>query len=251
MQAPVFRSRSATELLDAAFQVLRARYDLIVAASLLISLPSFILQLVIPPGAERVTDAVHGLLLSYAGAAAVVIVSDAYLGQTRSLGQVLRAVFSRFGTLWGTAFIKNVMISIGLLLLVVPGVIAFIATFAMVPAVMLEGLSTSDAFSRSRTLAKGNQARIFWTLVLAFVLVIFASMGLVVAVGLLALPMGGLSDPALDLLMQVIFSAVYPFVAMVSVLLYYDARIRNEGFDIEMLMEDARGLGPAEAVPAT
>jgi hypothetical protein len=247
MQAPAFRARSVPELLDAAFQVLRARYPQLLAATLVISFPSFVLDLFMPAEAQRVTDAVHGVLLSYAAAAAVVIVSDAYLGQERSLGEVLRAVFSRWGSIWGTGLMKNILIGFGLILLVVPGVIAFIVTFAMVPVVMLEGASTSEAFARSRVLAKGNQARIFWALILAFTIMSLAFMGTLFVVGLLAMLAGGMNDAGFDVVEQVVFAAAYPFTATVSVLLYYDARIRNEAFDVEMLMEDARGLEPAEA----
>jgi len=81
---------------------------------------------------------------------------------------VLRAVFSRFGSVWGAALMKNLLVGFGLLLLVVPGVIAFIVTFAMVPAVLIEGASTSEAFDRSRALARGQWGRILATQVLGF-----------------------------------------------------------------------------------
>jgi hypothetical protein len=247
MQAPAFRARSVPELLDAAFQVLRARYAQLFAAALVICLPAFVLTLFVPVGAELATDLVHSLLLHYAGAATVVIVSDAYLGRERGLRDVFRAVFSRFGSIWGAGFMKNVLIAFGLLLLVVPGVYAFIVTFAMIPAVMLEGASTSESFDRSRALARGNHARIFWTLIVAFAVMYFAFLGTSVALLVVEELTGGLFESAFTLLSQVALTAAYPFVATVSVLLYYDARIRNEAFDIEMLMEDARGLGPAEA----
>jgi hypothetical protein len=133
MQAPAFRARSVPELLDAAFQVLRARYPQLLTAALVISLPAFVLDLVVPAEGDAVVTLLHNFLLVYAGAAAVVIVSDAYLGQERSLGQVLRAVFSRFGSIWGVGLMKNLLIGFDLLLLVVPGVIGFIVTFAMIP----------------------------------------------------------------------------------------------------------------------
>lgn len=251
MQAPAFRVRSVPELLDAAFQVLRARYMQLWGATLIICFPAFVLDLFIPAEAGRLSDVAHSFLLSYAAAATVVIVSDAYLGQERSLGQVLRAVFSRFGSIWGTALMKNLLIGLGVLLLVVPGVIAFIVTFAMVPAVMLEGASTSQAFDRSRALARGNQPRIFFALVLAFTLMSIAFMGTLFALGFLEGAVGWeTSETGWTVLTQFVFSAAYPFTAIVSVLLYYDARIRNEAFDIEMLMEAAPAIEAEEAAPS-
>jgi len=247
MQAPAFRARSVPELLDAAFQVMRARYPRLLLAALVICMPAFVLDLFVPAEAGKLTDAVHSLLLAYASAAAVVIVSDAYLGQERGLGDVLRAVFSRFGSIWGAGLMKNILVGFGLLLLVVPGVIAFIVTFAMVPVVMLEGASTSQSFDRSRALARGNKGRIFFTLALAFTLMLLAYLGTLLAVGFLAGLAGGISEFGITVLSQVALTAAYPFIATVSVLLYYDARIRNEAFDIEMLMEEAQGMGPAGA----
>lgn len=247
MQAPAFRARSVPELLDAAFQVMRACYPRLLVAALVICMPAFVLDLFVPAEAAKLTDAVHSLLLAYASAAAVVIVSDAYLGQERGLMDVLRAVLSRFGSIWGAGLMKNIMVGFGLLLLVVPGVIAFIVTFAMVPVVMLEGASTSQSLDRSRALARGNKTRIFFTLVLAFTLMLLAYLGTLFTVAFAAGLAGGISELAITVLAQVALTAAYPFVSIVSVLLYYDARIRNEAFDIEMLMEDAQGMGPAEA----
>lgn len=249
MQVPIFRARSVPELLDAAFQVLRARYPQLLTAALVISLPAFVLALVLPPEAEMVGTLAHSFLLAYVGAAAVVIVSDAYLGQERSLVEVLRAVFSRFGSIWGAGFMKNVLIGFGLLLLVVPGVIAFIVTFAMIPVVLLEGASTSQSFDRSRALARGQWRRILAAQVLGFMLMYLAYFGSLLSIGFLLGLTGGIGDTAIDLLAQVFLTAMYPLPATVSVLLYYDIRIRNEGFDIEMLMEAAQGLQPNEPAP--
>src|SRR5690348_13079682 len=65
MQAPTFRARSVPELLDAAFQVLRARYLQLVTAALVISFPAFVLGLVLPPDAARLGAIVHNFLLMY------------------------------------------------------------------------------------------------------------------------------------------------------------------------------------------
>jgi hypothetical protein len=249
MLVPTFRARSVPELLDAAFQVLRARYAQIVTAALVISLPAVVLGLVLPPDAAALGTIVHNFSLVYAGAAAVVIVSDAYLGRERSLGAVLRAVFSRFGSIWRVAFMKNVMIGLGLLLLVVPGVIAFIMSFAMVPAVMIEGASTGDSFDRSRALARGHWGRILGAQLLGFVLMYLAYFGALFGIGLLFGMVGGLSEAAAELLSQALLTALYPLPATVTVLLYYDVRIRKEAFDLQMLIDAVPAIETAAAPP--
>jgi hypothetical protein len=249
MQAPAFRARSVPELLDAAFQVLRARYPQLLTAGLAISLPAFVLDLVLPPEASAVATLLHNFLLSYAVAAAVVMVSDAYLARERSLGEVLRAVFSRFGSIWGAGLMKSLLIGFGLIMLVVPGVIAFIVTFAMIPAVLLEGASASQSFERSQALAKGQWGRVLATQLLGYMLMYMAYFGALMLIGMGTALMGGINETAAQLLGQVLLTALYPLPATVTVLLYYDLRIRNEAFDIQMLMDAAQGLEPA-GVPA-
>jgi hypothetical protein len=249
MQAPTFRARSIPELLDAAFQVLRARYLQLVTAALVISLPALVLGLVLPPDAAGLGAIVHNFLLMYAGGAAVVIVSDAYLGRERSLGAVLRAVFSRFGSIWGVGIMKNLMIGIGLVMLVVPGVIAFIMSFAMVPAVLIEGASASESFDRSRDLARGQWGRVLAAELLGFVLMYLAYFGLLMAIGVLFGLLGGISEAAAELLGQVFLTALYPLPATVTVLLYYDIRIRKEAFDIQMLVDAVPAAEPVPAAP--
>lgn len=249
MQAPIFRARAVPELLDAAFQVLRARYVQLAAATLVITFPALVIALAVPPEAAAVATLAQSFLLMYAAAAAVIIVSDAYLGRERSLGQVLRAVFSRFGSIWGAAFMKNIMIGFGLLLLVVPGVIAFIVTFAMVPAVLIEGASASESFDRSRALARGHWGRILAAQLLAFALMYLAYFGALFGVGILLGLMGGVSEGAAEFLGQAFMAAVYPLPATMTVLLYYDLRIRKEAFDVQMLIEAVPAAEPAPAAP--
>jgi len=249
MQVPIFRARSVPELLDAAFQVLRARYLQIVTAALVISLPAIVLLLLLPPDATALGTIAHNFSLVYAGAAAVVIVSDAYLGRERSLGAVLRAVFSRFGSIWGVAFMKNLMIGLGLLLLVVPGVIAFIVTFAMVPAVLIDGASASESFDRSRDLARGSWGRILGAQLLGFMLMYLAYFGALFGIGILFEMAGGISEAAAELLAQALLTALYPLPATVTVLLYYDMRIRKEAFDLQMLIDAVPAIEPAAAPP--
>jgi hypothetical protein len=250
MQAPAFRARSVPELLDAAFQVLRARYLQLLTAALVISLPAFVLDLVVPAEGDPVVTLLHNFLLVYAGAAAVVIVSDAYLGQERGLGQVLRAVFSRFGSIWGVGLMKNLMIGFGLLLLVVPGVIAFIVTFAMIPAVLLEGASTSQSFDRSRALARGQWGRILAAQLLGFLLMYLAYFAAIMLLGVVMGLTGAIGEGVAGMLDALLLTALYPLPATVTVLLYYDLRIRNEAFDIQMLMDAAQAIDPAAAEEA-
>jgi len=233
MEAPTFRARSVPEVLDAGFQMIRAKYGQLALLSLMIASPALVLRIFIGygPGAQFV-GLVQGFLANYVIAAAVVVVSEAYLGRSVEVGEVLERVGSRFGSIWGAAFIRGFLLILGLLLLVVPGIIAMIVTFAMPIVVMVEGVSSSDAFERSKDLAKDNWGRIALTLVLSVILQYLAVFGS-------GFVLGAVFGPTMTtvVLVQVIAVLLAPFPAVIGTVLYYDLRIRKEGFDIQMLME--------------
>jgi hypothetical protein len=249
-QAPTFRTRTVPEVLDAAFQVIRARYVDMFLAAVLVTFPAYVLDLFIPAELSRLGTVIHGFLMIYGAAAVVVIASDAYLGRRRSVREAVGAALSRFGSLWGAAFMKNILIGLGLLLLVVPGFIALIVTFAMVPAVVLEGASTSEAFDRSRALARGQWGRVFVSVVLAFLMMYVAYFALLLGIGVAIGLMGGsVSSSADAIVSQFFYAAMYPLPATVGTLMYYDLRVRKEGFDLEM-MTAGLPAAPAAEVPA-
>ena len=52
-----------------------------------------------------------------------------------------------------------------------------------------------------------------------------------------------------NLLTQIVQILLYPVLAVTVTLLYYDLRIRKEGFDIEMMASELGGRAPAAAPP--
>jgi hypothetical protein len=122
-----------------------------------------------------------------------------------------------------------------------------------VPAAAVEDLNGIKAFRRSWTLTKGSRGRI-----------IFAWLAVVISSGALSLVVASLLRVLVDtcyynwhwywfnmLLYQraryalsaVIVSCIGPVYPIALTLLYYDQRVRKEGFDVQMLMETA-GLEP-------
>jgi hypothetical protein len=122
------------------------------------------------------------------------------------------------------------------------------------PATAIEGLTATSAIARSENLSEGGRWRIFWGIVVPSV----PSLGLVFGVsGLLnALKHGNAllaGNPLLvagingvvSLIVTLLFT---PYSSIVLTLLYYDQRIRREGFDVERMMH-AAGLDP-DATPS-
>lgn len=253
------RPRSVTELVDAAFQVLRAHYGQLVVCSAIAYVPLLVLRLFVigdttrylsgDPAAMRSGMAMTtvwtliGSLVTYSlmSAVLVVLTSQAYLGETVDVGVAVRRMIPRLIQVLVASIIRSVLFIIGFVLIFVPGFWVLARYFAVVPAIMLEDAGTLGSFSRSAELSRGRKWHILGTLLLVMIIYYL----LVVGVSLIGTLLG--SFVVQTTVSSVGAILVYPVVAITETLLYYDARIRSEGLDIE-LMTDA--LDAPSGLPA-
>ena len=250
MTAPAFapaplRPRSGPELIDAAFVVLRRHYTELVAAMAVFLVPSALLGLILPAEMQFVKLIVEALLFLPATGAVISLASDAYLGREVSVSDAVRHGASRWLSIWGAGIIQWLFISLGFLLLIVPAFIFYAWTFAMPIVVMLEGAGAGDSFTRSRQLARGDVLRILGVVGLTTLIVYILVFAIAFMLAALA---GGIGESGesrvADAASSVVSIFVFPVLYVVSTLLYYDLRIRKEGFDLEMM---ASSLDPARA----
>jgi len=244
MSAPALRPRSTVEIIDVSFQLLRRHYAAYVTASVALMLPVVVLRLVLPPLMQWLPQILSYLLQAVASAAVVLLVSESYLGRDTDVGAALRTVLSRFGAIFSAGAMQGIIVGIGFLLLIVPGFIFLAWAFAMTVVVIVEDKSSGEAFSRSRELARGSVGRILGTLLLAYVVFFFLAIALGGAAGLVIGAAGGSGSALSNVFGDVIVALIYPLVAVVTTLLYYDLRIRKEGFDLEVMAREIGGDAP-------
>jgi hypothetical protein len=242
MNAPALRARSVGEILDLSFQLYRSRWAQMAVATGLLVLPLLVLEAIAPLEAFDTLEQLGNLFYLAASAAVVVIASGAYMGREVSAAESIRAVGSRFFSVWGAAIIQGFLIIIGLILLVIPGIFAMIYTFAMQQAVMIEGKTASESWERSKSLAEDELKHILLTSVMAFIIVFIAMFG--VGVALSYAPLG---ERMTIIVVNIIAIALNPLTAVVGTVLYYDLRIRKEAFDVAVATER---LGDTEPTPA-
>lgn len=259
MTAPSLRPRSATELVDAAFQILRSHYGQLIVCSAIAYLPMLLLRLFVigdttrfltgdpakvPAGMLLTTIwTMVGSLVTYSlmSAVLVVLTSQAYLGDPVDVGVAVRRVLPRVLSVLVASFVRSVLVILGIMLLIVPMFWVVARYFAVVPAIVLEEAGTFGSFSRSADLSRGRKWHILGTLVLVTIIYYLLVVGLSM--------LGALTG---NFVVETMVSSVgailiYPVVAITEALLYYDARIRSEGLDIE-LMTDA--LDAPSGLPA-
>lgn len=237
--------RSATEIIDAAFRLLGQHYARLAAISVTVMLPLIITRIFIPVETPlenfRLYMAVIGVTFtcsSLAEAATVIAVSDSYLTGSVDIAGALAATLSRILWVLVLALVRLLLVIVAAFALLFPGLYVWLRTFAAMPALLLERLSPADAIGRSWRLADGSMWKVTGTLFLAFLIFYVLFIVLAMLAGVVSALFGFRGSPALGALESVLSALLYPVVSVVITLLYYDLRIRREGFDLEIMAKE-------------
>ncbi len=132
-----------------------------------------------------------------------------------SVGETMRAATPYIAPVAGASILAGIAITIGLFLLIVPGLYLITIWAVIVPVIVLEGSGALASFGRSHQLVRGRGWHVFATLVLVFVILIVVD--LVLGLIFVALPHvlgNGLSSIISGTL-------IAPFLALVVTLVYY------------------------------
>lgn len=170
---------------------------------------------------------------------ATVAVSEICLGIKPTVGRSYKRGFAQPGKVLGTYLLAFAIIILGILALLVPGVVFSLWYTLIGPVVVLEGLSGRAALRRSRQLGKGHYLRnlgVLWVTMLVTLLLAMVLGGLVGVAGYFA----GLDQRMISLLGGLSGLLVAPPIPIFMVLLYYDMRVRKEGYGAAQLADDLR-----------
>jgi hypothetical protein len=178
------------------------------------------------------------VIVPVVGAAVTLVVAESYLGRAVDGGTALRAAGRRAVAVVWASWIVFACTAVGFSFLVVPG-LAFLGLFAgVVPAIVVEGLGPGQAIRRSWRLFRPRMFRTAGILLLALLmaLVLLYVLGGIPAVIASAIGSAGWPLRAAGNVAVALVAA--PFLAIVGTLLYFDGRIRQEGFDLQLMAED-------------
>lgn len=257
--AVMLRPMGLLEIVDQTFRLYRRNFGVFFGIAAVVYVPWGVLQGI------PVVNLVAGILVTpfawIAGAALTKAVSDRYLGRELSIGEAYRYIGRRFWPLLFTMLLAYLMVLGGLLLFVIPGIVFAFWIALTVQVFIIEGKEYGPAIWRSKFLiGQGTWAELIVLGIIVGVLSLIIQSVLMPLVGVSMFGTsaeGGVMPIHAAILSGAIQALVMPLGQIAMVLLYYDSRIRKEGFDVEVLAKEmgvASSAGPGQpegAMPPT
>ena len=189
------------------------------------------------------------LAVLLASAACFRAIAQSYLGEQADWRSSLGYAFHRAPALLWLTVLYGLGVLVGFICLIAPGVWLYIAWAFAMPILLTEGLKGRTALGRSHQLVKGRWWRTFGVIALGFILASITSS--IVQ----ALFFAGILFNADNDLLVIVLSAIAgvvgllittPLQAALLTVLYFDLRVRKEGFDLELLAQGIGGTAPQE-----
>ena len=169
-----------------------------------------------------------GALIALAGVfwiqgALVIAIDDVRDGRVDlSIRETLNRVLPRLNTLTLAGLLAAVGITIGFLLLIVPGLILITLWLLIVPAIMLENCGVFESFGRSRQLVSGHGWSVFGVIVITVLILI----GVNIVLGIVQ---AAFDSRWLDLLLDIASqTTTAPFLALAWTITYFELRAIKE-----------------------
>jgi hypothetical protein len=273
------RPRGIGEILDSAVALYRARFTKLVRIAAAIVIPVQVLTalVLLSEQPDRFTVSITGTVspqydsrsaavrlaavivvalvsvLSTALITAVCtrVVADAYIERNTLARDAARAVRPRVFAIAGTALIVLISEAIGLVFCFVGALFPLTLFAVAIPVLILEGIGVSAAIGRSVTLTRAHAMHVLGLVLTAQLLALVLNGSLALAVNLVV---HAGNSPVAAVIGQSIAGAIAgclttPFIATAIVVMYFDLRIRDEAFDVQLMMQrnDARSAGVSAA----
>jgi hypothetical protein len=264
--SPQLRPLSVGEVLDASFKIVRQSFGTLAGCVLVVALPLNILNTLIASSTRDnafnldatanstvstgtqlagllLTTTLGLVLTTLATAACFRAVSGAYLGERPSIGESLSFAAGRVLPLLLLAFLFFLGLIPAFIALIIPGIWLSVAWSLSYPALMSEGLGPVEALGRSFRLVKGRWWPTFGALLVMYVLVAVISgiLGAILGAALISSSENEAVAAVFYTIVNTLSSLItLPLFAAVLTVLYFDLRVRKEGFDLQLL---ARGVG--------
>ena len=277
--APQLRPLSVGEVLDASFKIVRQSFSTLAACVLVVALPLNIVNTLITastsdnafnldskPSTGASSDFSSGttefagflltatlsiVLMTIATAACFRAVSGVYLGEAPTVGGSLSFAATRLLPVIGLSLLYFLGLIPAFIALVIPFIWLSVAWSVSFPALLSEGIGPVAALGRSFRLVKGHWWPTFGALLVMYLLVAVISgiLGALLGAALIAAVDSEAVAAVFYTIINTLSSLItLPLMAAVLTVIYFDLRVRKEGFDLQLL---ARGVGRETSADVT
>jgi hypothetical protein len=260
----LLRQMEYGELFNEAFDLYKRNFLLLAGIGALVYVPYYLAAAFLAAYPLVLGIIVLVLIMPFFAASGAVVkaLADRYLGREATIAGSWRYILRRMVPYSLTGMLATLLITGGLVLFCVPGIIVAFWVYFVWAVMIVEDRYYTAAIRRSRELAAGQWLRIFVVVLLTLVLMMGIYLVIAIVAGILMFPVLMRGGPAhspeqlpmafsmiQSLVSGVLQTVITPFTSVLSVLLYFDVRIRKEGFDIELLAQEM-GEPPPGAGPA-
>ncbi len=187
-----------------------------------------------------VLDVVVGILgfvLIYLLSAAIIYGTTQELrGRHAGIGACLRRGLPLIWPTFLAAILVGIAVTLGAVLLIIPGIIIFIMYWLVIPVVVMERPGVTASFTRSAQLTKGVRWRLFGIVVILFVVGVGAQFIVIFATGMSYISAASHQGPIIGVIVFFLVNALASaFYAVVNAVAYYDIRQSKEGIEIDQI----------------
>jgi hypothetical protein len=217
------------------FEVLFGNFFVFIAISAIAAAPLFLFTLASTIGVHSTAAsaaAIVGLLLHFVLAAlcqAMIVYAtfQALRGRPVRAGESMARGLQRLGAVLLTSIVTGIIVGIGTILLVIPGIIASVIMCVAIPACIVERLGPVESIERSSYLSRGYRWPIFgafFALGIAEIIAGALITGLTKGSELVWL------DPAITAVWNTLVTA---YQTVLVAIIYHDLRVVKDGIDLE------------------
>lgn len=245
---------TAGDILGRGFRILVSRFVQLYIIMMIVELPILAVRLALPDfmvgGFGSLILLPLAFVLQTIGTGAIIrVIMQEYLDRPVSFAEAFQFALTRLGGLLGTSLLSGLLVFLGSLACLIPGIYLGIIYIFASQAVIIENRSGMDALKRSNNLVSGYFWRVLGILFLIGLIAGIAG-GAFGALTALAFPhlevlqtnapfptihiynyTNYVAVTSLNLLEQTFFLV---FAAICTTLLYFDQRNRKESFDLEL-----------------
>jgi len=240
------RTMSFGEILDMGFRILKNHFVLLVGLGAIVTVPPNVVSNYLTGGNEvpdpfTLLAGMLPLLLALMILQPIIMaaithaISESYLSKSVTFGGALRFALTIVLPLLGTWILAWLIIMVGLVFLLIPGLFLLLMFLLLTPVMVTEGVFGFAAMERSWNLMKGNLLRALGLLIVTTILTAALTAGMEMLANVL--PVIG------SVVAGIAQAAANAFGTAALVVLYFDIRCRKEAFDLEHLASQVESDG--------